>query len=76
MTSYYIHIEIEHLAAEADDRPTLMLTEMSLQGVDVILGCLLGGLLPTLLAVLLGIYMEGSLIDSRHRHPRCEGPSM
>lgn len=36
---------------EADDRPTLMLSEMNLQGVDVILGTLLGGLVPTMLAV-------------------------
>lgn len=36
---------------QADDRPTLMLSEMNLQGVDVILGTLLGGLVPTMLAV-------------------------
>lgn len=50
---------------QADDRSTMMLIQTGVEGADAIFGALVGILLPTMVAVLFGVFLEGSLIDSR-----------
>lgn len=51
--------------AQADDRSVTALIQTGVQSADAICGALLGIFLPTLVAVFFGIFLEGSLIDSR-----------
>lgn len=50
---------------QADDRVVTMLADTGLPGADAICGALLGLFFPVVIAAFLGIFMEGSLIDSR-----------
>mmetsp|Transcript_66320 Transcript_66320/g.105027 ORF Transcript_66320/g.105027 Transcript_66320/m.105027 type:complete len:297 (+) Transcript_66320:54-944(+) len=51
--------------AQADDRSITALIQTGVQSPDAICGALLGIFLPTVVAVFFGIFLEGSLIDSR-----------